>query len=100
MNSSVEDEIRSRAALSIREVKARAVLAPLPSPIRTAVGTIPSAPLVLIDVMTEEGVRGCAYIFGYVPATLRPLVRLIEDIAPDRALAGFFFSSVRSPDST
>lgn len=83
MNSSVKDEIRSQAALSIREVKARAVLAPLRSPIRTAVGTIPSAPLVLIDVMTEEGVRGCAYIFGYVPATLRPLVRLIEDIAPE-----------------
>jgi mandelate racemase len=88
MNSSgkdetIKDEMTSPPALRIREVKARAVVAPLPSPIRTAIGTMPSAPLVLIDVITEEGIRGCAYLFGYMPATLRPLLRLIEEIAPE-----------------
>ena len=49
--------------LTIREIKARAVVAPLKRPVRTAVGTIPSAPLVLIDVLTEQGSAGRSYIF-------------------------------------
>jgi len=66
--------------LTIRKVTARAVAAPLRRPIRTAVGTIPNAPLVLIDIATEQGIDGCAYLFGYMPATLIPLVRFIETI--------------------
>jgi mandelate racemase len=66
--------------LKIREVKARPVDAPLKRPVRTAVGTIPSAPLVLIDVITEEGVTGSAYVFAYTPLSLAPLARLIEEI--------------------
>jgi mandelate racemase len=66
--------------LTIRGVRARAVDAPLANPIRTAVGEVPSAPLVLIDVTTEEGVTGRSYLFAYTPVTLRSLVRLIEDL--------------------
>jgi mandelate racemase len=66
--------------LTIRKVTARAVVAPLQRPIRTAVGTIPSAPLVLIDIATEQGIEGRAYLFGYMPAVLVPLVRLLETI--------------------
>ena len=66
--------------LTIRKVTARAVAAPLPRPIRTAVGTIPNAPLVLIDVATAEGIDGCSYIFCYTPATLLPIVRLLETV--------------------
>jgi mandelate racemase len=66
--------------LTIRKVNARAVAAPLERPIRTAVGTIPNAPLVLIDVITEEGVEGRSYLFGYAPMTLVPLVRILEAI--------------------
>jgi mandelate racemase len=73
----------STAELTIRGVKARAVLAPLKQPIRTAVGTIPAAPLVLIDVTTDEGIVGRAYIFGYIPAALAPLVRFIDELAPE-----------------
>ncbi len=69
--------------LTIRDVKARAVLAPLKQPLRTAVGTIPAAPLVLIDVTTEEGSAGHAYIFGYTPLAMAPLARLIDEIAPE-----------------
>ena len=69
------------AKLTVGEVKARAVLAPLKQPLRTAVGTIPSAPLVLIDVTTAQGSSGRSYIFGYTAATLIPLVRLIDAIA-------------------
>ena len=39
--------------------------------------------MVLIDVATEEGVAGRAYIFGYTPATLAPLAALIGNIAAE-----------------
>ena len=69
--------------LTIREITARAVVAPLKRPVRTAVGTIPSAPLVLIDVLTDQGSAGRSYIFAYTPAVLVPLVRLIDEIAQE-----------------
>jgi mandelate racemase len=70
-----------QARLTIRSVKARAVLAPLKQPIRTAMGTIPVAPLVLIDVVTSEGSVGRSYIFAYTAAALAPLVRLVHELA-------------------
>jgi mandelate racemase len=66
--------------LTVQDVRARAVVAPLVRPVRTALGTIPSAPLVLIDVMTKEGVVGTAYIFAYTPLALPALHRLVLDI--------------------
>ena len=38
------------------------------------------APLVLIDVETDQGVTGRSYIFAYARLTLKPLVHLIEEI--------------------
>jgi mandelate racemase len=71
------------SGLTIRDIRARAVLAPLRQPVRTAVGTIPSAPLVLIDVTTAQGGSGRSYIFGYTPPALAPLVRFIDEIASE-----------------
>ena len=70
----------SDTTLVIKNVKARAVDAPLARPIETAMGTIPSAPLVLIDVVTDQGIAGRSYIFCYSPVTLRPLVELIANL--------------------
>lgn len=69
-------------ALTIRSLKARAVIAPLARPLRTASGEIPAAPLLLIDIATDEGVTGSAYLFGYTRVTLRALQSLVEDLAP------------------
>jgi mandelate racemase len=66
--------------LTIEDVRARAVVAPMKRPVRTAVGDVPAAPLVLIDVMTAEGVTGRSYIFGYTPLTLSPLVEIIAKL--------------------
>ena len=66
---------------TIRSVRARPVIAPLPRSLRTASGAIPAAPLVLIDVATDEGVTGRAYVFGYTPVTLKPLCALFGSIA-------------------
>lgn len=69
--------------LTIRSTRARAVISPLRRPVRTAVGTIPAAPLVLIDVETNEGVTGRAYVFAYTPVALAPLARLVENIGAE-----------------
>ncbi|KAF3996053.1 enolase C-terminal domain-like protein [Glaciimonas immobilis] len=71
------------APLTIRDITARAVIAPISRPIRTAVGTIPAAPLVLLDVTTEEGITGRSYLFGYTPTSLIPLVKIVEELARD-----------------
>jgi len=70
----------SKTIPAIRSIKARAVVAPIARPVRNAFGVIEAAPLVLIDVATDQGVTGRSYIFGYSNITLRPLVLLIEDI--------------------
>ncbi|MFG5384578.1 enolase C-terminal domain-like protein [Yoonia sp. R2-816] len=64
----------------ITKITARPALAPLKQPITTATVSIPKAPLVLIDIMTDQGIIGHSYIFTYTPIALAPMVRLIEDI--------------------
>jgi mandelate racemase len=79
-------------ALTIRGVTARAVLAPMARPMRTASGSIPAAPLVLIDVATGEGITGRAYAFAYTALLLAPLadlVRAIGETLVGRAVAPF-----------
>ena len=69
-------------SLTIRSLTARAVIAPLARPLRTASGEIPAAPLLLIDLATDQGIAGRAYLFGYTKVTLRALKALTEDVAP------------------
>ena len=73
------------ATPTIRSVKARAVTTPLKRPLKNAFGVFVSAPLVLIDVATDQGVTGRAYIFAYAEMTQKPLVQLIEAIGRDLA---------------
>jgi mandelate racemase len=68
--------------VAIRSLRARAVDAPMPKPVETAAGTLRSTPLVLIDVMTEDGVTGHAYVRTYTPVALDPLARLIGNLEP------------------
>jgi mandelate racemase len=75
----------SAAPPTIRAITARAVDAPISRPVRNAFGVIRSAPLVLIDVATDQGITGRAYIFAYTRLTLAPLVRLITDIGSELA---------------
>jgi mandelate racemase len=76
----------SKAVPAIRSVKARALVVPLTRPVKNAFGVIDVGPLVLIDVETDQGVTGHAYIFAYAKLTLKPLVHLIEEIG--RELTG------------
>ncbi|MCW3066369.1 MAG: mandelate racemase [Solirubrobacterales bacterium] len=66
--------------LTIREVRARALDLPLSRPVQTAAGDIATAPVVLIDVVTREGVVGHGYLRTYTPVALPGLARLVYDI--------------------
>ncbi|AOK28263.1 MULTISPECIES: enolase C-terminal domain-like protein [Burkholderia] len=65
------------SALTFRELTVTAVRLPMSNPIRTASGLIADAPFVLIDLHTEQGVTGHAYLFVFTPLVLKPLSTLI-----------------------
>lgn len=66
---------------ALRALRARAVNVPMARPLRTAGGTVATAPLVLIDAETTDGLLGRSYIFGYTPLALGPLVALLDGLA-------------------
>ena len=84
-------------SLLIRDIRARAIVAPLTRPVRTASGSVDVSPLILMDVLTEQGVTGSAYLFGYTPVTLRPLLSLIDEKAKQFGMtrSGFLAEAAR-----
>lgn len=49
---------------------------------KPAAATIEIAPLVLIDLYTEQGVTGTTYLFCYTPLVLKPVTQLLANLAP------------------
>ncbi|MDP9106000.1 MAG: mandelate racemase [Candidatus Eremiobacteraeota bacterium] len=70
------------AALTIRSIRARGIDLALQRPVETASGAMRTAPLVLIDLLTEEGIVGCSYVRCYTPVALDPLVMLVANLEP------------------
>ena len=66
--------------LTIRKITARPANVALRKPHPTAGGVVSSAPLVLIDLETEEGVTGRAYLFCYTLFALSPTAKLVENL--------------------
>src|SRR4051812_13421447 len=71
----------SHASLTIRALRSRPVRVPMRRPLRTSGGTIDLAPMVLIDLETDQGVPGRAYLFAYSDAGARALDKLLAGIA-------------------
>ena len=69
-------------SLTIRALQVRAVHVPMRLPLQTSGGTVGLAPLALIDLVTEEGVTGSTYLFCYTPLALKPVVQMLEGLAP------------------
>ncbi|SNS44329.1 mandelate racemase [Streptosporangium subroseum] len=67
----------------ISEVRGRPVVAPMARPFTTASGSVPAAPLLLLDVITESGVVGHSYVFGYTPAMLPAMASIVRELAPE-----------------
>ena len=66
----------------IRRLRATPVNVPLARPHPTASGVVSSAPLVLMDLETDQGLTGHAYVFCYTPIALKPIAELIEALQP------------------
>lgn len=66
------------AELTVRDVRARAVMAPMRRPLATASGEITRAPLVLVDLETEQGVTGISYLFLPNPLALKATVEMVH----------------------
>jgi mandelate racemase len=67
--------------LTIRGVRTTPVLVPMTYALGTSAARVTEAPLLLIDLETEEGVTGRTYLFCYRPSGARVLALLVEDAA-------------------
>ncbi len=45
-------------------------------------GTVAESPLVLTDIVTNQGVTGHGMVFTYTPAALKPTAELVRNLAP------------------
>jgi mandelate racemase len=68
--------------IRIQSLQARAVRVPMAPPHKTASGTVTESPLVLTDVVTDQGVIGHGIVFTYTAAALKPTTDLIQNLAP------------------
>ncbi len=61
-------------------------MVPMRYALGTSAGTVRAAPLLLVDLHTEEGITGHAYQFCYRPAAAPAVIRFLDDIV--EAIAG------------
>src|SRR5260221_3195697 len=65
--------------LTIHSIRATPVEVPMARPLGTSSQTIRRAPLLLIDLQTEEGVIGRSYLFCYVKMAAAPIAHVLAD---------------------
>ncbi len=51
-------------------------------PLMTGGGEVGTAAMVLVDLLTEEGITGSSYLFCPTPLVLEPVARLLSNLAP------------------
>ena len=68
-------------SVTVTGIRARPVLVPIRRPVQTAKFSIPSVPLVLLDVETSAGVTGRAYVMAFAEWVFKPLIACIEAAA-------------------
>src|SRR6188508_2510019 len=66
--------------LTIRSLRGTPVEIPLNFVLGTSAVAIHKAPLLLVDLETEEGVTGRTYLFCYLPAATPAIVSLLEEV--------------------
>ena len=67
-------------ALTVRALRSVAVEVPMRHVLGTSQAAMRAAPLLLIDVETEEGVTGRSYLFCYVPAAAGAIATLLAEV--------------------
>jgi len=66
--------------LTIRGLRATPVEVPLNFVLGTSAVAVRKAPLLLVDLETEEGVTGRTYLFCYLPAAAPAIISLLEEV--------------------
>jgi mandelate racemase len=66
--------------LTIRALRTAAVSVPMKLPLGTSAVTVRSAPLLLIDLETEEGITGRTYLFCYMPLGAQLIARVLHEL--------------------
>src|SRR2546423_1224326 len=67
-------------SLTFRSITARPVVLKLKRPVVARIATITDWPLILIDLATDEGVVGRAYLEPYIVKSMRYLVPALHDL--------------------
>ncbi len=70
---------RHTSRLTIRSLDTTVVEAPMKFPLGTSAGTVRAAPLLLVDLATEEGITGRTYLFCYRRSGAKAVAVLLED---------------------
>jgi len=65
--------------LTIRSIRSRAVSVPMRFALGTSAQAMRAAPLLLIDLETEEGITGRTYLFCYMPMGAALVARVLEE---------------------
>ena len=68
------------APLTLRSISARPVVLKLKRPVVARIATITEWPLILIDLVTEEGIVGRSYLEPYIVKSMRYLVPALHDL--------------------
>lgn len=68
----------SAPRLTMRAIRSVPVDVPLRRPLRTSAATIGSAPLLLVDLDTEEGVTGHSYLFCYFRGAGPAIAKMLD----------------------
>ena len=66
--------------LTVRAIRTVAVEVPMRFVLGTSRAAVRAAPLLLVDVETEEGVTGHAYLFCYLPAAAPAMAQLMAEV--------------------
>jgi mandelate racemase len=66
--------------LTLKSIRARPVVLKLKRPVVARIATLTDWPLILIDLYTEEGVIGRAYLEPYIPKSMRYLIPALHDL--------------------
>src|SRR5215468_6369410 len=70
--------------LTLRAVRCVGVEVPMTYALGTSRGTITKAPLLLIDLETEEGVTGRSYLWCYFPAAMPAIASILGEVERER----------------
>lgn len=67
--------------LTLRSLSGTAVTLPMKRPLGTSAQTIDTASVLLVDLLTDEGITGRAYAFCYLPSIARSLVPIVTELS-------------------